>query len=47
MHYGFYGLDSPEILVEKVVQKMYDEDKDLEAILINGDFIAHGHAFKN
>ena len=26
---GFYGLDSPEILVEKIVKKMHNENKDL------------------
>lgn len=45
-HYdmGIYGLDSPKPLVETVVEHLKNQSSDIEAIILDGDFIAHGHA---
>jgi hypothetical protein len=38
---GFYGNDSPLALIEHVADKMTSEFPDLEAIILNGDFVRH------
>lgn len=39
-----YGKDSPQKLVELVLDEMKNSDNDINAILMNGDLVAHGNA---
>ena len=39
---GFYGKDSPAALIKKVLSRISEREKSIDAILIDGDFIKHG-----
>ena len=43
---GVYGLDAPQVIIEKVTAKMKEEETPVNAILMNGDFVTHGIASK-
>ena len=47
MDLGFYGRDSPAALVDHVTKTMNSTVPDLDAILVNGDMVAHGYALDN
>lgn len=40
---GFYGVDAPLSLIDKVTERL-DEKQDVDAIIMNGDFVAHDMA---
>lgn len=44
---GFYGRDAPVKLIEHVTQEMAKNQPELDAILMNGDFVRHGIALPN
>lgn len=41
---GVYGFDAPKKLIDAVVDRMVNKSSDIDAIVLNGDFIAHNHA---
>jgi len=41
-YFGRFGCDVPETLVRAAMQKMLNENPDLDFLLIPGDFIGHG-----
>ena len=41
-NFGRAHCDSPQLLVERLMQKMAADNPDLEVILIPGDIVTHG-----
>ena len=41
---GRYGCDTPEVLARLVLQKVKDENPDLDVVFLPGDIIAHGYS---
>lgn len=44
---GTYGFDAPPELIDYMIQHMADSHSDTDAIIIDGDFIAHGYTLNN
>ena len=38
---GIYGQDSPKPLIKYMLQSVNEREKDLDAVVMNGDFMAH------
>lgn len=39
---GFYGLDTPLSLNKLFLNKVYSENYNIDAVMMNGDFVRHG-----
>lgn len=44
---GQYGLNVPKALIDTVLEHFSEQNSDVDAIILDGDFIAHGHALWN
>jgi hypothetical protein len=38
---GIYGQDSPKALIQYMLREINEREKHLDAIIMNGDFMAH------
>lgn len=41
---GIYGFDAPKKLIEYIIEYLKEKHSDVDVIVLDGDFIAHGHA---
>jgi len=41
---GIYGFDAPRKLIEYVIEHLKEKHSDADIIVLDGDFIGHGHA---
>lgn len=46
MDMGMYGKDSPQKLVKEIVANMKKSYNEIDVIVVNGDFSAHGTSLK-
>jgi len=44
---GIYGFDMPESLLEHTLDHIKENHHDLNAIILNGDFVGHGVALSS
>lgn len=47
LKYGKYGEDSPWDLIEAVVDRAAQENQNVDAVIITGDFIKHDYTLKD